>query len=105
MSKVTIHVESNLQWKAIHSESGVWVAACEPLGVTMEADTLDELYEVIGESCSVLFLDLYEDDQLDSFLRSRGWSASDLPESTSGKPVEFEVPWNLVAEGGLRGAA
>ena len=104
MSMITIKVESRLQWTAVHTASGVWVAECEPLGITMEGDSLDELHSVIGEACGELLADLFQDNELDEFLRTRGWSATNLPDGPAGEDVEFEVPWNLVAEGGLRGS-
>ena len=105
MTTITIEVESDLQWTAVHTRSGVWVAECEALGVTMEGDSLDDLHAVIGEACGALFADLLEDGELDEFLRSRGWRASELPDASAGQEVEFEVPWYLVAPGGSHGTA
>ena len=102
MSTITIQVESRLQWMAVHTPSGVWVAECKPLGITMEGNSLDELHSVIGEACAELLADLFEDNELEEFLRARGWSATNLPDVSAGEDVEFEVPWNLVAEGGVR---
>ena len=105
MKTITIEVESTLHWTAVHTESGVWVAECEALGLTMEGDSLDDLHGVIGEACGTLFADLIEDDELDEFLRSRGWRASGLPDAPAGQEVEFEVPWRLVTPGGSHGTA
>lgn len=105
MTTITIEVESALQWTAVHTRSGVWVAECEALGLTMEGDSLDDLHGVIGEACGALFADLFEDDELDEFLESHGWRADNLADVPAGQEVEFEVPWYLVAPGGPHGTA
>ena len=105
MTIITIEIESNLEWTAAHTNSGVWVAECEPLGLTMEGKTPDELHDVIGEACGALFADLLKDDELDDFLQAHGWRATNLPETPSVGEVEFDVPWSLVAMGGLHGSA
>ena len=102
VSKVTIQVESALQWAAAQTESGAWMAECEPLSIVLEGATLDELYGLIDEACHLLFFDLFHDDELDQFLHDRGWQAGDLP-ATETEHVDFEVPWNLTVQGGSRG--
>ena len=104
MTNVVIHVQSKLQWTAIVTESsGTWIAECEPLGLVVEGSTLDELHSLIEEACSLLFLDLFEDNELEMFLRRRGWEAHDLP-SENVDDLEFSVPWELVADGPYRGS-
>ena len=94
---ITIEVESKVQWLAVHSKHGTWIATCDSLGLALEGDSLDELHELIKEAFAALFVDLLKDNEFDEFLRARGWQA-DLPE-VPGENVNFEIPWNLVADG------
>ena len=107
MTRIVIEVQSTLEWTAVRSNScGKWIAECEPLDLVIEGDTLEELYSVIGEASSVLFTDLFADNELEDFLRDRGWHAVNLPSGSiaESEDLEFSVPWNLVAEGGYRGS-
>jgi hypothetical protein len=64
----------------------------------MEADSLDELHGVIPEAIHLLMIDLLEDNELDKYLRERGWQALNMPSRPDGD-VQFDVPWQLIAEG------
>jgi hypothetical protein len=65
----------------------------------MEAESLDELHSVIEEALQLLLTDLLRDNELDAFLRERGWNAVNLPGKViPGEEVRFDVPWHLIAE-------
>ena len=72
---------------------------CDPMNLAMEADSLDELHSVIAEAIHVLFADLFQDNELEAYLRERGWTATGIPTSAVDQDIEFNVPWELVAEG------
>ena len=103
--KITIEVQTEIQWEASRTASGGWIAVCDALGLTtgVEGDSLNELMGLIDEACSLLFGDLLKDNELDEFLRSHGWQAVNLPSSPD-EEVAFDVPWNLVAAGRYHGA-
>ena len=66
----------------------------------MEADSLDELHGLIPETIHLLMVDLLEDNELDRYLRDKGWQAVGVPASGDGD-VEFDVPWYLVVPAGF----
>ena len=79
MMKIVIEVESTLEWTATQSPTNhKWVAECEPLGLSMEGDSLDELHGLIPEACFALFVDLFENSEIERFLRERGWQAANI---------------------------
>ena len=99
MSEITIEVTSRLEWRATRcSETQYWVAECAPLGLVMEAPSLDELDGLIEEASYLLFSTLLQDGQFDNFLRARGWQASNVPENPEDDKIGFSIPWSLVAE-------
>lgn len=99
-SPVTVRLQSQLQWHATKSpSSGRWIGVCHAMNLSVEADSLDELHNLIHETLQLVFLDLLEDNELDQFLRERGWRAANLPTQHVGRDVEFDVPWELIAEG------
>lgn len=92
-----IRVDTNLHWRAERGvQSGHWIGFCDALGITTEADSLDELHTLIPEAIHILMIDLVEDGELDGFLADRGWDSSQ--ESIDGD-FEVRVPWYLVANG------
>ena len=70
------------------------------MNLTAEAESLDELYSVIDETIQLVLVDILRDNELDRFLRDRGWRAVNLPTAPNpGEQVDFDVPWDLIAEG------
>lgn len=103
MTKIVIEVTSTLEWTATQSEKGNrWVAECEALGLSMEGESLDELHSLIPEACFALFIDLFEDNELNQFLGDRGWEAVNMPTAPVADDIGFSIPWNLVAQGAVR---
>jgi hypothetical protein len=95
---VAIQIKGKLEWRASQSPSSKrWIGICEPLNLAMEAESLDELGSVINESTHALLLDLLADNELDSFLRERGWSANNIPVVPT-NDINFVIPWQLVAD-------
>jgi hypothetical protein len=96
----TVHIEAALQWRARPTAGGSrWMAECDAVDLAMEASSLDELHSVIAEALHLMFLDLLEDDELDQFLRDKGWKAAGLPGRSHTDNVEFDVPFELIAQG------
>jgi hypothetical protein len=105
MKRNIISIESTVQWQVTRSDaSGRWIGVCTPMNLAMEADSLDELSDVIKESIHLLLIDLLEDDELDRFLRERGWKARNMPMSNEIGDVEFDVPLELLVAESSRGS-
>lgn len=100
MTEIVIEVTSTLEWTATQSEKGNrWIAECAALGLSMEGKSLDELHSLIPEACFALFIDLFEDNELNQFLTERGWQAVNMPTDPVADEIGFSIPWNLVAQG------
>lgn len=100
---VTITLQSQLQWKAgLNPESGRWIAVCDEMNLVMEANSLDELHSLINEAIQILLMDLLRDNELDRYLRERGWKALNVPRKLpADEDLRFDVPWELVARNAL----
>lgn len=76
------------------------------MNLSMEADSLDELHSLITETLHLVLIDLLQDDELNRYLRERGWTARGMPADRRAKNVRFDVPWELIAAGAMeRGSA
>lgn len=91
---ITIQVNGRVQWEVGRTGAGNWLGVCRPLGLTMEGESLDDLFKNIEESVQLLMLDLLETGELEGFLQHRGWTA--LPTGPQQGPVEFQVPYDLL---------
>lgn len=92
----TINIKAQLTWQARPvGDCDRWIVECQPLGVAVEANSMEEINGLIHEATDLLFLDLFEDDELHDFLTSKGWSMTETVTSAD-EDVEFNVPWELV---------
>jgi predicted RNase H-like HicB family nuclease len=87
-----VRVDANLQWNIQQAKSGAWVAICDPLKLTVQADTWADLMEDIGHTLDALLKDLLSSNELDRFLRDQGWKLlAAIP--TRPEDVRFDVPF------------
>jgi len=98
-TRTIVNIEAkNVVWRvAISPTSRRHIAICDALSLTLEAKNREELHSLIPEAIHLLMIDLFAEDELDQFLRDRGWRAPKLPPRTQ-RNIEFKVPWELVAE-------
>jgi len=100
--KKVIKINANVVWKTCQGPSGRWVGECQALGLSIEGDTLDEVFGLVDESTGLLFADLIDDNEFDRFLRDKGWTRQDGFDG-SDIDAEIDLPFQLVIEGGKRG--
>ena len=94
-----VRLDAQIQWIARPSTtSNRWIGQCAPMNLVMEASSLDELHSLIEEAMQLLLTDLLADNELDRFLKDRGWAAFKQGAITSPSDVKFEVPWELIAK-------
>jgi len=87
-----VRVDANIQWKILQAKSGEWVGVCDPLKLTVEAETWADLMEDIGHTLDALLKDLLSSNELDRFLRDQGWKLlAAIPSRPEG--VRFDVPF------------
>jgi hypothetical protein len=92
---VQIQTKAQILWGSVKTSRGSVVAACDSLGLTVEADDETELQSMIAEAQHCLFADLLEDGELHRFLQERGWA---LPQSLPEGGVKFDAPFRIVAQ-------
>ena len=85
-----VHVNAEIRWRVSRAGGDHWVGICDALALTVESETWAELMEDIALTLDATFQDLLAGDELDSFLRDRGWTAHVPAEAES---VRFDVPF------------
>lgn len=93
---VQIDVGASLWWSAIASHDGGWVARCDALKLTAQAETWGDLLSTIGEVVNELLIDLVETGEFEQFLTRHGWSRrSPMPLAISPQQLRFDVPFQV----------
>lgn len=87
-----VRVDANVPWNVLKAAGGNWVGVCQPLKLTVQAETWAELMEDIGLTLNALMHDLLESNELNRFLRDQGWTLiGRVPERFD--DVRFDVPF------------
>ncbi len=96
MPASTVRVTAQVEWTVCKDNaSGYWIAVSRPLKQTVSGETWRELNDSIAETIDLLFRDLLESDELESFLSDHGWKlAQRIPDNR--RNLRFDVPWKLV---------
>lgn len=96
-----IRVRAKLQWKAfLDPASGKWVALCEPLKLTADGETWQDLWDSANDAVQFLLVDLVRKGRLQQFMREHGWKLAEgarIPtrqEALTRRP-RFDVPFEL----------
>lgn len=71
---IVVRVNANVKWKTRQTQAGNYVAICDPLGLTLQAETWADLMEDISLTLDAMLKDLLSSQELDQFLREHGWT-------------------------------
>ncbi len=92
-SLIKVDIRANLSWACVETKEGYWIGVCEPLKLTVEAETWAELMEDIGLTLDSMLQNLLISNELDKFLLDHGWEAvGQIPSPLDG-PIRFDVPF------------
>jgi|SRR5262249_51855357 len=100
MSIVIIRTDGPVQWHINFSSSGQWIGVCEPLGLTEEGKSLDDLRLNIDRSIQRLMEDLTSTGEFESFLTERGWRGMPAAGKPPQDPPQYRLPLQLVVHCG-----
>jgi hypothetical protein len=90
--QTTILVDANILWQVFRSKNENWLGICEPLKLTIQSDTYADLMEDIGLALDGLLKEMLATNELNSFLRDRGWQLVGAFPNPQ-QHVRFDVPF------------
>ena len=95
---VIVRIEANITWQMAYDEqSSMWVGACPALNLNALGETWIELQENASEALGLLLQDLFIENELEAFLRTRGWRPiTEIP--PPGSNPSFDVPFKVERE-------
>jgi len=88
-----ILIEGQIQWQCLRSQSGQWIGVCDPLKLTVQAETWADLMEDIGHTLDAMLKDLLDSNELDKFLHEHGWKMAGPTPLHPHEDVRFDVPF------------
>lgn len=88
---IRVQVQGNVQWQ-VHPSGNAWIAICQPLRLTVEAETYGHLMEAISDTLDAVLADLMKSNELPKFLQSHGWTLM-TPLPAKPEDVRFDVPF------------
>lgn len=93
-----IRLEGSVPWRCFRNrKTGQWIAICDPLKITAEGETWQELNQTIAEMLNAMLSDLLRTGDLKKFLTAHGWKP-DKPIPAKPKNVHFDIPWEIVKQ-------
>ena len=91
---VRVSGKARLPWTCgPDADSGVWVGVCPPLALTIQGETWADLMESIADALDALIKDLFEDGELEQFLKEHGWTLSKQIQQDALADSWFDVPF------------
>lgn len=104
MAALLVQIEARIPWRCYRAAGGNWIAVCDPLGLTVQSARYSELAEDVADTLDLMFRDLLRGNELDRFLRGRGWSRTGgkLPKPSNAR---FDVPFELLMTRGRDGSS
>jgi len=100
VSIVIVETNGPVEWQVNLSSPRQWIGVCEPLGLTAEGDSLDDLRQNIERSIQRLMEHLNSTGEFDSFLRERGWRGMPAAGKPQQDPAQYRMPIQLVVHRG-----
>jgi len=74
-----VHISGSLNWQCLRTQSGPWVAVCDPLNLTIQSETFADLMEDVSLTLNDMFRDLgyqYKTTQKRTYLYRRHGTTS-----------------------------
>ena len=87
-----VRIEDTITWHVFQSEHGNWIGICDPLGLTMEGPTIDELNLNIQDAVNSILERLLKKGELEKFFSDRGWGSQQYAmEKDTGASVPIDL--------------
>jgi hypothetical protein len=93
-----VRIDAQLPWRFTVGKGGHYVAVCDPLKLTLQADTWADLMEDTSDVLNSIFTDLLKKNELDAFLQAHGWNVLGQVPQRNQENVRFDVPFLFVPE-------
>jgi hypothetical protein len=92
-----VEIQAQLSWIVFQDPlSKRWIGVCEPLRITLGSESQADLVETIDDSIQALLMDLWQQNEFEQFMRSRGWRPMTPLPAEKTEQVRFDVPMDIL---------
>lgn len=70
---IKVQIKGQVPFSVLLTKNSNYVGICEPLKLTLQANTFSNLMEDMALTLDAIFKDLLSSNELDKFLRDKGW--------------------------------
>jgi len=89
-----VRINGQVPWRCCLSREGNWIGVCDPLKLTLQAETWSELVEEMGITLNSLLRELYSTNDFDRFMRENGWNViGPVPAHEQAEHLSFDLPF------------
>jgi len=88
-----IRINGNVNFNILQTNKRNWIAVCEPLKLTFQADTWANLMEDIAHTLDAILKDLLSSNELDKFLKDKGWNVIGRIPAKQSPDMFFDLPF------------
>jgi len=89
-----VRINGQVPWRCFPAQSGNWIGICDPLKLTLQAETWGELVEEMGITLNSFLTELFTSNNFDRFMRENGWSViGPIPRQEQAKQLRFDLPF------------
>ncbi len=89
---IVVRVDGRVECKILKAKGGNWVAICDPLKLTLQADTWANLMEDIAFTLDAILKDLLSSNELNRFMKEHGWKlVGQIPHRQA--DMRFDLPF------------
>jgi hypothetical protein len=89
-----IRINGQVPWRCFPSRSGNWIGICDPLKLTLQAESWSELTEEMGITLDAFLKELFATNEFERFMRENGWNViGPIPTQEQAKHIRFDLPY------------
>ena len=87
-----VRIEGMVECKTHRARGGNWIAICDPLKITLQADSWANLMEDIALTLDAILKDLLGNNELPKFMKDHGWKLlGSIPKRREN--MRFDLPF------------
>jgi hypothetical protein len=89
-----VRINGQVPWRCFPARTGEWIAICDPLKLTLQAESWTELVEDMGLTMDAVLRELFSTNDFDRFMRENGWSViGPIPQDAKAEDLRFDLPF------------
>jgi hypothetical protein len=98
--KTLVRINGQVPWRCFPAQSGDWIGICDPLKLTLQAESWNELVDEMAISLNAFLRELFTTHEFDRFMRENGWTViGPIPTQEQAENIRFDLPFVPIVTG------